>query len=168
MLEDPNTTKIESIREHTKDRLRKDGYRLLLESMETLKLTERYTTEKPHLALDFGHNYILEVRLKNDENTKIWKSLYAERSSRILIHALKVAVENEWHKKPVNRHDFTYIVSEGYSGVSRGNVNHFLNQQRARMKRKTNIFEVDDMADTVKLLYLPEEILGVEELTEKD
>jgi len=166
MLEDPNSMGIGIIREYTEYRLRKPGTSLLLEAIETLKSAKRYKTKKPHLALDFTHNYILEVRLKDDENTKIWRSRYAEKVSGILIHAIKVAVDNKWHKKPVNKYDFNEIVSKGYTGVSSSNVNYFLNSQRRQMKRKTNIFEIDN--DNVKLLYLPKEILGVEELAKND
>jgi hypothetical protein len=162
MIEDPNSMEIGSIREYTKDRLRKDGYKLLLKAIETVKLAESYE-RKNHLALDFTHNYILEVRLKNDENSKIWRSRYAERPSKILISALKVSIENEWFKKPVSKYDFKIRVSNECSKASSSNVNFFLNRKSTR-----RMFEVDDMTDTVKLLFIPKEIIGVEELSQKD
>jgi hypothetical protein len=99
----------------------------------------------------------------NDEKKKIWKSRYAERMSKILIYALKVAVENKWYKKPVSKYDFNIKVSNECPKISSSNVNFFLGRKSAR-----RIFEVDDMTDTVKLLYIPKEILGVEELAKKD
>jgi len=98
------------------------------------------------------------------EKTKIWgKTRYAERSSRILIYSLSAAVKNKWFKKPVSKYEFKEIVSKEGPRASPSAVNHFL-----KGKWVQEIFEVDDMADTVKLKYLPKEILGVEELAKKD
>lgn len=147
---------------YTQSRLRRHGYDLLLKAVKTLRLAQKYETDN-HLALDFSHNYILRVWLKDGEKTKVWgKTRYAERSSRILIHALYMAVKNEWFKKPVKKWDFNEKVSRECIGASPGSVNHFL-----KRKWTQKIFEVDDTTDTVKLLFLPKEILGVEELAKK-
>ena len=162
MLNNPNNIGTGGISEYTKDRLRKDGYGLLLEAVKAVNLAKKYKT-KEQLVLDFSHNYILNVWLKDDEKTKVWRSRYAEKPSRILICALKVAIENEWHKNPVSKYDFKLKVSNEYTKLSSSNVNFMLQRKSSR-----KIFEVDDMTDTVKLLYLPKKILGVEELAEKN